>query len=174
MSQNKTTCNIYGDFAVCLDNNKEPFLVDSDLVSIVEKHSWCKSNGYPAARINGKLKRLHELVYETDNLGSRHEFYVDHMNQDKTDNRRRNLRLVTPEDSAKNMPLRIDNTSGFTGVTKTKNNTYRAYITINGKQKNLGYYKNLEDAVNARNIAEKELGFSSTRKTIKDVISEEK
>lgn len=37
MSQNKTTCDIYGDFAVCLDNNKEPFLVDSDLVSIVKK-----------------------------------------------------------------------------------------------------------------------------------------
>lgn len=172
MSRNKTTCDIYGDFTVCLDKDNEPFLVDSDLVSIVEKHSWCKSNGYPAARIGGKLKRLHEIVCETDGVNNQ-DLYIDHMNQDKTDNRRRNLRLITPEDSAKNMPLRVDNTSGFTGVTKTKNNTYRAYITVNGKQKNLGYYRNIEDAVEARNIAEKELGFSSTRKTIANVIFEE-
>lgn len=173
MSRNKTMCDIYGDFAVCLDKDNEPFLVDSDLVPIVEKHSWCKSNGYPAARIGGKLKRLHEIVCETDGINNHQDLYIDHMNQDKTDNRRRNLRLITPEDSAKNMPLRVDNTSGFTGVTKTKNNTYRAYITVNGKQKNLGYYRNIEDAVEARNIAEKELGFSSTRKTIANVIFEE-
>lgn len=50
--------------------------------------------------------------------------------------------------------LMSTNKSGFRGVCKTKNNTWRAYITISKRQKYLGTYKTTEEAANARQIAE--------------------
>lgn len=45
--------------------------------------------------------------------------------------------------------------SNVIGVSWSKsNNKYRAYINLDGKQKHLGYYDNLEDAVKARKEAE--------------------
>lgn len=48
-----------------------------------------------------------------------------------------------------------NNSSGITGVSfETKNNKFRAYLNVDGRRKYLGYYQNLEDAINARRKAE--------------------
>ncbi len=55
----------------------------------------------------------------------------------------------------------INNTSGATGVSyNKKHNKYVAYISHNKKHKQLGYFLNLEDAINARDIYIKENNLS--------------
>ena len=90
--------------------------------------------------------------------------FVDHINQDKLDNRRTNLRFVDGLRSSMNMPLRSDNSTGVTGVSnklKGGSKGYRAYITVNKKRIELGTYKTLEDAMNARRAAEDHYGFTT-------------
>lgn len=82
--------------------------------------------------------------------------YVDHINGDKTDNRIANLREATNNQNQMNQrrTTRISNI-GVTGVSYHKRDkSYRAYMRINGENKHLGNYKNLQDAIKARQEAE--------------------
>lgn len=168
--------NKFGDFCVekISNENDEYFLFDSKFGEEVSHYKWCKDScGYPCAKDGDNVIRLHRKVVEMS-IGSDipDGIYVDHINQNKLDNRVCNLRLVTPTESAQNMPLREDNTSGVCGVSLDKRTgKYRAYITLGGKQKSLGQYKTISEAANARAIAEQNLGFKN-RQNIK-VICEE-
>ena len=63
-------------------------------------------------------------------------------------NRKMIIELEDPQERVKNIP----------GVCWSKsNNKYKAYIKIDNKQHHLGYYDNLEDAIQARRQAEEEL-----------------
>jgi hypothetical protein len=81
---------------------------------------------------------------------------VDHINGDTLDNRRSNLRVVTPSQNAMNRRRRSDNASGCVGVSyiSTKQRWF-AYITVDGKKKILGQFQEKEDAISARKNAEK-------------------
>ncbi len=150
----------YGRFAICIASNGEPFIVDSDIAPQICHRSWCNSQGYLATRVNDDIVRLHEFVMSTCVEEKPQGYYVDHVNQDKYDNRRTNLRLVAPTENSKNLPLRSNNKSGYIGVCKaTDGKKYRAYITKNGKQKNLGLYDTAEEAYEARKEAEARLGY---------------
>lgn len=52
--------------------------------------------------------------------------------------------------------IQKNNSTGFTGVTK-RGNRYRAYINFKKKQYHLGYFDNIEDAIEVRKTAEKEI-----------------
>ena len=79
---------------------------------------------------------------------------VDHINGDKWDNRKCNLRIVTHADNMKNRKLDKRNKSGYTGVKETKTGTWNAQIYCDGKYINLGTYKTKEEAVKARKSGE--------------------
>lgn len=73
--------------------------------------------------------------------------WVDHIDGNPLNNRRSNLRIATPRQNALNSRKRIDNTSGYKGVTYRKdNNKWRARICKNGKRITLGYADTAEDA----------------------------
>lgn len=60
------------------------------------------------------------------------------------------------------MPIKANNTTGVTGVSKaSKGCGYRAYITVDKKRIELGTYKTIEDAAKARHCAEQKYGFKS-------------
>mgnify|MGYP002511587032 CR=1 FL=1 len=52
--------------------------------------------------------------------------------------------------------VQSNNSTGITGVS-LRNGKYRAYINFKKKQYYLGTYENIEDAIKARKIAEKEI-----------------
>lgn len=160
----------YGRFCVCKTRKGECFLVDTDMAEQIYQHLWCvDGHGYLCARIEGRLMRLHDFVLAKNNLVKPKGYYVDHVNQDKLDNRRTNLRIVAPKENSKNVSLKANNTSGITGVSCTKNGTYRAYITTNHKQINLGYYPTIQEAAQARMEAETRLGFKTRPTNIKEL-----
>lgn len=77
-------------------------LIDDDDIEIFNKYKWhINDSGYVVWRgiINGKKKtvRLHRLIMHADD-----DQIVDHINRDKLDNRKSNLRFVTCAENLKN------------------------------------------------------------------------
>jgi hypothetical protein len=91
--------------------------------------------------------------------GSMPKNEIDHINGDRADNRIANLRDVTSAENNKNLAKRSRNTSGATGVCRSRDGSWRAFITINGRQQHLGVFAAKIDAVAARKNAEWTYGF---------------
>lgn len=72
---------------------------------------------------------------------------IDHINEDKTDNRLKNLQIITSRKNTSKSFLVSDKSSKYTGVYWSKSNKkWRAMIRINGKKKHLGMFENELDA----------------------------
>jgi hypothetical protein len=73
--------------------------------------------------------------------GALPEGQLDHINQDKTDNRMENLRLVTHAENMQNRPHQRNNVSGFKGVAPCRRTgRWQALICSNNKQIHLGFF----------------------------------
>lgn len=110
-------------------------------------------DGYVAINLHNKLYKAHRLawLYMT---GKWPELMIDHINHDKMDNRFVNLREADFKVNGQNAALRSTNTSGHNGVCWHKNcNLWRVRIKVDNKHRHIGYFKNLEDAVKAREEA---------------------
>jgi len=113
-------------------------------------------NGYYTAKIHGKSYLAHRLAWLYVH-GSFPNKYIDHKNRIRNDNRLCNLRDVNTTDNAQNISLPNHNKSGYIGVSWIKShNCWTVYVKVNKKNKWLGYYKNLDDAVAARKAGEKQ------------------
>lgn len=77
---------------------------------------------------------------------------VDHLNGDKLDNRKANLRLCTPGENQSNRGLQSNNTSGYKGVF-AYGTRWRARIVTGRKNINLGVFDTKEQAALAYNEA---------------------
>ena len=90
--------------------------------------------------------------------GSWPEEQIDHRNGDGTDNRWSNLRPATASLNTRNQSLRRGARSGFRGVSfRTITGKWKVGITHKEKRIYLGYFDDLEDAIEARLKAEKSL-----------------
>lgn len=88
--------------------------------------------------------RLHrELVGLTNGDG----FEVDHINRDRLDNRRSNLRVTTRRQNSQNMPSQAGTSSQHRGVTLEKRTgKWVAQVQTGGKGYNLGSFASEEEA----------------------------
>jgi len=130
---------------------------DSDYKALSRYTWWENCNGYAWRQvqktINGKRSRrsifMHRVIVNTpDGLDT------DHINNDKLDNRKSNLRAVSRSINMLNTLIRSNNNSGTIGVSFFKpNGKWRSYITINGKQRSLGYFTEKSEAIKARKNA---------------------
>lgn len=78
-------------------------------------------------------------------------YVVDHINGNKLDNRKDNLRICTQSDNTKNHVIGKNNTSGYSGIIYNKDNkNWRVRIG----DKEIGSFFNFEDAMIARKDAE--------------------
>lgn len=133
-------------------NTNNPFFFDLEDYEKIKDICWMESSeGYLIGRDpNGKTARMHNVV-----MGDKH---IDHINHNKSDNRKHNLRKSTDQLNAMNRSLPINNRSGCKGVCwKTREGKWRSYITFHKKHMELGLYDKLEDAIKARLDAENEL-----------------
>lgn len=75
---------------------------------------------------------------------------IDHIDNNRTNNRIENLRVCTASENCLNQrSVRVNNKMGVHGVHKLPSGKYRAQIQINGKKLNLGLFINPDDASNA-------------------------
>jgi hypothetical protein len=89
--------------------------------------------------------------------GSKAGFHIDHINGDKLDNRKANLRFASHQKNQVNRKSKnFNNTSGARGVTVREGtrNPFIAQLYAGGKNVYLGSHATLEAAVRARRSAE--------------------
>lgn len=126
-------------------------LVDLSDLEKLEAHAWSTNNsGYASATIRGKSTFLHRHI-----LGYKGDLDVDHINRNRLDCRKANLRLVNRSQNNYNSKLRWDNSSGIKGVVWHKlNKRWQAQIQVKGKNIYLGAFIAKQDAIAARIAAE--------------------
>ena len=127
--------------------------VDTDDVPILSSYVWhVDPNGYVIGRVDGVTTKMHRFLLRLDNGGAEE---VDHINRDKLDNRRSNLRIATRSENCFNRGIQSTNTSGYIGVYKhVQMNKWCAQMNKDGHRMYLGYYDSIDDAVSARRAAE--------------------
>lgn len=126
--------------------------IDADDLNRVIRHKWRLGTwGYVSTDIDGKDISMQRFILNEFKI----ENIVDHINRDKLDNRKSNLRIADKSLNAVNVGIRANNTSNVTGVSWNKNaNSWRAYINYQGGRIELGHRKNFNDAVILRLNAE--------------------
>ena len=115
------------------------------------------SDGYHRIYVDGYLYRTHRLAWLYV-YGEWPDDQIDHINQNKADNRICNLRAVTRSENQKNYPKKKNNKSGVTGVYR-RYNRWVAQIGVNGTKIHLGCFHDIADAAEARKMAEIKYGF---------------
>lgn len=149
------------------------FLFDlEDLPLIKGRDSWyCDKDGYLVSSYfyNGvrRFVRFHRLV-----MHAKPGQCVDHINKNKADNRKKNLRCCERSENDRNRSLYSCNTSGVAGVYFDKQRKkWVASITYNHTKVYLGRYAVKEEAVLARLTKEVELykEFSPQRELLESL-----
>lgn len=130
-------------------------IVDSEDVEYLSKFRWHKAKfkhtNYVRGTVEGKQILLHRLIMK-EPVG----MDVDHINHNGMDNRKENLRIVTRSQNAQNSRVGVNNTSGVKNVHYIKSrNRYRVVIGVDNKNIQIGYFKTLEEATEARTAAVK-------------------
>lgn len=115
-------------------------IVDSEDFEWLSQYRWrLDTKGYVRAWMSKGLGRksakMHRLVNKTPN-----GFQTDHINRNKLDNRKANLRTVTQQENQWNCPFRKDNSTGYRGVYKTRSGKFFAAISLDGKIRRLGIF----------------------------------
>ena len=138
---------IFENYVIFYTHNGEEFYTDIEDVELVKQYTWCINDGYVINR-DGIL--LHRLLMDAPL-----DKDVDHINHNKLDNRKCNLRIAFDYENLWNQKISKNNTSGITGVYFEKNTKkWIAKICVNRKQIFLGRFNVFEEAAKARKQAE--------------------
>jgi len=143
-------------------NQGNIFLVSREDVDLVANQLWYKTkNGYMVRTVKAggckkKMIYLHKVIAERVYGNIPPAYQVDHIDGDKLDNRRQNLRLATVSENGFNRGANKNNTSGYKGVTWHKvAEKWSSKIEINFVTKNLGLFDDPIVAAQVYDVAAK-------------------
>lgn len=116
-------------------------IVDDADYEVIMPYKWrYMSDGYVMGYVNGKNIQLHNYL-----LGVKG---IDHINRDRLDNRRANLREATPSQNLANKTKQRNSKSPYKGVTRHKFGKWQA----KAKGVYLGLFDNPMDAALAYDV----------------------
>lgn len=128
-------------------------LVDDEDWQRFAAFRWRLANGYAVSTastrnpVGPELNRtyfLHRLILS---LGLHDGRYTDHINRDRLDCRRSNLRIVSRPQNNQNQTPRKGGTSRYRGVNfHPHSGLWHVRVTVAGKTYSGGYFKNEDDA----------------------------
>ena len=132
-------------------------LVDREALEDLEQFNWTLNDrGYVVRYKNTKEERYTE--YLARRIMGNPEKTVDHINNDKLDNRRSNLRICSIGENNYNRPPNGNKKySKYKGVSRNRPDKFVAQIMFKGKNKYLGEYDTAEEAALAYNKKAEEL-----------------
>lgn len=130
-------------------------IVDDEDFEKVNQLKWCLDKRYARHNINTPVYShllMHRFVINVPK-----GMETDHINGNRLDNRKSNLRIVTHQQNLWNTRKSINLSSMYKGVCfKKDHKKYKARITYNYRVYELGYFDKEEDAAIAYNQAAKE------------------
>lgn len=146
-------------------------IVDNEDCDKLMMKNWAISRGY--ANISNTRRRRRER----SELGSMHRIVmnnptgkvIDHINHNKLDNRKINLRICTPAQNIRNSLPSKQNKLGLKGVNWSPAcSKWRARIVFNRKNIHLGLFSTIEDAAKAYDHAASQYfgEFAATNKQL--------
>lgn len=136
---------------IILTKNKIAIVDDADY-ELLNQYKWHLSAGYAVRRLrigNSQIPiYMHRMI-----TGIPDKYFTDHIDGNKLNNQKVNLRIATNSQNQANRKL-IRSKTGHKGIT-FEAGKFRARITVNRKIFNLGRHEKIEDAINAYNKASK-------------------
>ena len=126
--------------------------IDTEDLYLLEEYNILldKSNGYYLATKKSKKEYLHRLI-----VGAKKGDIVDHIDMDKTNNRKSNLRIVSK--SLNNYNRSVSSKYGRGIYFDKSGNRFRACISKNNKTLKLGSFSSILHAKKAYNKKAKEI-----------------
>lgn len=145
------------DYVIIRDEKDNEMYIDLDDFNRLECTKYwitpTKTGGYPCYKKEDKYMLIHRDVMNMGEYDG--EIMVDHINRNRLDDRKSNLRVVNCIENARNSNLQINNTSGISGVQWHKRDErWYSTIGINGDKIHLGSFNNKEEAIKSRLNAE--------------------
>ena len=134
---------------ITLTRGKVTQVSDQDYDNLI-KDDWYFDGKYAARKSpkGGHLRgliRMHREIMQPP-VGME----IDHINGDKLDNRRENLRVCSRSQNQQNKSILPNNTSGYIGVVWCKSKKkWRAESTHKNKHVHIGYFDNAQEAARA-------------------------
>lgn len=141
---------------ILLTKGKSTIVDDEDFEMLNKYHWHYMSTGYAARRNTYSKGKTQIVLMHRIIMNVKNKYIIDHINRDKLDNRKINLRISNKSQNSLNSKIPIDNTSGYKGVGLHKMaRKWRARITINGKEIHLGLFYDKEEAILVRQEIER-------------------
>lgn len=146
----KNKVKLFDTYGIVYVNASE-FIFDIDDIHVIESRNWYQDkDGYLVSYYfyAGKRRcvRFHRIV-----MNAQAQQYIDHINKNKADNRKQNLRYCSRIENDRNRGVYSTNNSGVTGVHFDKRrNRWVASITYNNKRIFIGRFYSKEEAIKAR------------------------
>lgn len=142
-----------------LFNNKKELvvevLVDDLYYHELNKFSWHKNDsGYATGSKTTLKKRMHRYIFENIlNQDIQDDLVIDHINNNRLDNRIDNLRIVTKKINSYNMKKQKNSTSKYFGISKVinKNSIKWVYQIYYNSKKITARFNTENEAMIARN-----------------------
>ena len=147
------------EFYITSTNGQKVYFSEEDTLTALSSTWTVATDGYAKRyyekTIDGIRKRWVKHMHR-EFMQAEQDQIIDHINQDKLDNRRENLRVASKSLNALNS-RKSKGKVPFRGVFfNTQADKYTARITINGKTLHLGYFDEPEIAHAAYLIKQKE------------------
>jgi hypothetical protein len=156
--KNKIICYSDGSAGIVIINKKYGNLVciiDQEDIPRVRMLKWGVSymtkrnkTHYARSTISGKTISIHRLIMSFPNM------QIDHIDGNGLNNRKSNLREVTPSQNCLNKKVQSNNLIGLKNIQKRtyKNgkDAYRVRFRIKGKLITVGHCDKLDDAISLR------------------------
>lgn|SRR3972149_1096163 len=131
--------------------------IDDKNFNFINQWKWYFSHGYAMRDTSDGRIYMHRQINNTEG-----HLDTDHINRDKLDNRRCNLRSVSRSKNQFNRGKPRNNTSGFIGVTWCRRDrNWQAQIKLNQRNIILGRFNNIFDAIAIRMKANNIMGKAS-------------
>jgi len=131
----KNNFKIAGDTLILYSRkHNQEMLFSIEDADMVKGHTWFITNGYVRTNITVAPNKQTAMLAHRLLLNPSAKMQVDHINGMPHDNRRSNLRIVTPQENQHNRR----SAKGY--CWDTRDRRYKAYIVLNNKTINLGYF----------------------------------
>ena len=125
-------------------------MVDDEDYERLNQYSW-QVDKYKTVKRHPKEKEKHSLIHRFI-LNPKDNEEIDHIDGNRLNNQKSNLRLATSSQNKINRGPRGDNKSGFKGVSwHRQRERWAVRLMINGKYQHLGLFTDIREAAKIYN-----------------------